>query len=230
MSLASVLFGYKFYQSEWSCYVRSCYVDVVRIHNYSSSTRRAGPKRYVDQVAFEYTYNFDRDTAVFRAREDRHPIVTILSDDALDRKEPDETPDKLVIKSDNKDVRILSFTIPVRNRRASFSVQFSEDDQEAPDAIEVFADRVIRALRLQILLPDDVTLQPLANEFRKSILIDGVPAEKCIANASGTNVRCENLMLPKSTSFQYCFAAKGWNAPGQIDPPRSEGCKTLTRK
>jgi hypothetical protein len=234
--LASVSGVYRYYQSEWSCSIRRCYVDVVRVHNFSSSTRVAGERRYVDQITFEYTYNFDRDNAIFRALKQRGPIVTSLVGPKLSPIDnPTESRDTLIVANESDKGPIQAFEIPVRDRRAYFSVEFANPSSDPPDGIEVFADRAIRNLRVQILTPKDVALMPPKGEFRKGLLIDGQPqddtsASRCEFASNGSEIRCTGLDLPRSHGFFYCFAAKGWNHPEEVPPMKTDGCKADGQK
>jgi hypothetical protein len=234
MILASIFALYRFFGSAWSCSIRPCYVDVVRVHNFSSSTRAAGERNYVDQITFEYTYNFDRDYLVFRAPKLRGPVVTSLIGPQLSPiKESTESRELLIVANKSDKSTIEEFKVPVRDRRAYFSVEFANDSSDSPDGVEVFADRTIRNLRLKILKPKDVTLVAPKEEFRKGVLIDGQPqddAPHCEFASDGTEVRCTDLDLPRSHGFFYCFLAKGWNGPAQIPSVQTPGCKAIVQQ
>ena len=229
LMLCAAIFGaYQFFRSEWSCYVRYCYVDIVRIHNFSSSTRKEkSERRYVDQIAFEYTYNFDRTRLSFRAPTDRNPVVTSLVGDNLERIRPQESPQTLFTGSDGRKFQV--FAIPVRDRRANFSVEFANADEDGPEGIEVFADRTIRNLRLQIFMPNDVSLAAPKGEFRKGVLIGRQPRSdvgenNCTFDADGRQISCRDLYVPRSQGFFYCFSAVGWNSPGEVQKTSTDGC------
>jgi hypothetical protein len=229
----ALTFGtYRFIRSESSCYIRSCYVDIVRIHNFASSTRVAGTRRYVDQITFEYTYNFDRNDLVFRAPKDRGPTVTSLIGDQLSPiTVSTESTEPLIVANEADRSPTIAYHLPVRDRRAYFSVEFANSSAESPDGIEIFADQTIRNLRLQILKPTDIRLvAPKNAEFRNGILIDRQPqspssASRCEFASDGTEVRCTDLYIPRSHGFFYCFLAEGWNQLGEIPAPKTPGCK-----
>jgi hypothetical protein len=229
--LSAMLGAYQFHRSEWSCYIRSCYVDVVRIHNFSSSTRmNKSARSYVDLVTFEYTYNFDRTELLFRAPRDRNPVVTSLVGDNLSPIPPQESAETLNTGTDASDRQIQVFRIPVRDRRANFSVEFANDSQEGPEGIEVFADRIIRNLRVQIFMPTDALMIPTKGEFRKGILINRKPrgdlSEKnCMADSDGKQLRCTDLYVPRSTGFFYCFSVQNWKHQGEVQAISVDGCK-----
>jgi len=233
MLLAATFGAYQFYRSESSCYVRSCSVDIIRIHDFSSSTRQPGsPRRYVDHINFEYTYNFDRAELLFRAPSDRNPMVTSLVGDNLEYIKPRESVKVLFTGSDATNREFQFFPIPVRDRRANFSVEFANDSEEGPDGIEVFADRVIRNLRLQIFFPNGVSLVAPKGAFRKGTLVKREPSDlgknNCVADSDGKQLSCADLNVPSSEGFYYCFAVKGWNKPEEIQKTTVDGCKPET--
>ncbi|WGR72937.1 MULTISPECIES: hypothetical protein [unclassified Bradyrhizobium] len=228
---AIAVLGYWLNQSEYACWWRDCYVDVVRIHNFGSSTRQPGsPRRYVDQVSFEYSYNFNRSELVFRAPRDRNPVVTSLIGDNLERIKPQESVERLFTGDDTASREYLKFRLPVRDRRANFSVEFANDSSEAPDGIEVFADRTIRNLKLQIFLPDQVSLSPPKGSFRKGVLIkrqsrEDVGARNCQFDVDGRSVSCTDLNIPSTSGFYYCFDVKGWSGPQDVQEVKLSECR-----
>ena len=228
---AVALAGYSFYRSEYSCWLRPCYVDIVRVHNYKSSTRQPdSPRRYVNQVTFEYTYNFDRSELVFRAPADRNAVVTSLIGDSLERIKPQESSERLNTGNDVANRKFLLFKIPVQGRRATFSAEFANDSGAAPSGVEVFADTTIRDLKLQIFLPDQATLRPPKDTFSRGVLINREPREdigtrNCVFDADGRFVRCRNLNIPSKSGFFYCFDVGGWNGPQEMKEEKVEGCK-----
>ncbi|MET4177847.1 hypothetical protein ABIB99_008981 [Bradyrhizobium sp. LA6.1] len=232
ISLSAIaVLGYWLNQSEHACWWRACYVDVVRIHNFGSSTRQPrSPRRYVDQVTFEYTYNFNRSELVFRAPRDRNPVVTSLIGDNLERISPQESVEKLFTGADTPSREYQRFKLPVRDRRANFSVEFANDSSEAPDGIEVFADRTIRNLKLQIFLPDKVSLSPPKGSFRKGVLIkrqsrEDIGIGNCQFDADGRSVSCTELNIPSSSGFYYCFDVKGWDDPQDVQETKLSECR-----
>lgn len=232
LALLALLYGgYRFFRSEWSCSVRACYVDIIRIHDFSSSTRQANSKRrYVDHITFEYTYNFDRAELLFRAPTDRNPVVTSLIGGELGHLKPRESAKALFTGSDAGAREFLVFPIPVQDRRASFSVEFVNESEQGPDGIEVFADRTIRNLRLQIFMPGGVSLVAPKGTFRKGTLINrqlrsDIGENKCVADADGRQLNCAGLDVPSSQGLYYCFAVKGWNGPEEVQKTEVEACK-----
>jgi hypothetical protein len=231
LTLAVAFGAYSFYRSEWSCAIRSCYVDVVRFQDFKGSTRVEGSRRYVDQLTMKYKYNFDRKFATFRAPISRNPVVRSLLGETVStfgKKSIESTHPFISAKTITG--TLAEFEIPVVDRQAFFTVEFSNDSAEGPDAIQVYADQPIRNLSVQITKPDDVTLVPRAGGFRESVLVDGHPLtgkDHCDVATDGVGFDCSDLALPASREFAYCFGAKGWNQPTEIPPATTEICKSL---
>ena len=221
---------YYFYGLEYSCYVRSCFVDIVRIHNYSSSTREVGsPRSYVDQVTFEYRFNYNLDEYPFRAAADRKPVVTSLLGEQLTPLPSTESSDTVTTADGVRNRKWENFRIPVVGRRAYFAAEFANQSSEAPAGLTIFAAGRIRNFRGQIILPPDVSLVAPRGEFRQGILVDGVLqnesyAKRCDFSTDGSAIRCTGLDLPANHEFFYCFEVKGWNKPDQISTAAAEGC------
>jgi hypothetical protein len=225
--------AYHFYRSEWSCYIRRCHIDVVRIHNYTSSTRAEGPRGYVNRITFEYALNFDATAVTFRAPKDRKPIVTSFIGDQLTELRAQEIDWPVVTADGIQNRSWFGFTVPVRERRAYFSAEFSNNVLEGPGGIAVVMDRVVRNLRLQIVLPDDVKLAPPSSEFRKGLLLDGqqLSNEKlasCKVDGNGEALNCANLNFLPQQEFYYCFMTVGWNQPGEFSPKPNDLPKKCT--
>jgi hypothetical protein len=142
-----------------------------------------------------------------------------------------ESTEPLMVANEAGRSPTIAHHLPVRDRRAYFSVEFANSSAESPDGIEVFADQTIRNLRLQILKPTDIRLvAPKNAEFRNGILIDGQPqspssASRCEFASDGTEVRCTDLYIPRSHGFFYCFLAEGWNQLGETPTAKTPGCK-----
>jgi pimeloyl-ACP methyl ester carboxylesterase len=236
--LAALLGGYYAWQSEWSCYVRSCFVNLVRIHDYTSSTRQPGPRRYVSRISFEYTFNYNRDNVRFRSPKDLYPRVISLLGSRLGPIQGYEASETLRTCDNVETRRWHIFDIPVRDRRAYFTVEFSNDRDEPPTGISAFADVAINDFRGQILLQDDVSLVSVRDDaFSGGITIDGLlqnstrMAKLCKFDDDGKAFLCSGLNIPPNQEFRYYFGTKGWRAADEIHVPTIATCgKIKARK
>lgn len=231
-TIAALAASYLFLRSEASCAVRRCYVDVVRIYNYTNSTRVAGPLRYVNEITFSYTFNYDLQDFLFKAPTDRNPKVISFVGEQLTDLEGQESSDT-VKTADGEDRKYAAFRVPVRDRRAYFSAEFANEHDEPPGGVAAFAARAIRNLRIQILLPQGVSLVPVSGGFGKGVLVNSEPdqerAAHCTFSTDGRQVNCNDLNLPANVEFFYCFAVKGWNATGVVSPAQVDKCDQWQR-
>jgi pimeloyl-ACP methyl ester carboxylesterase len=223
--------GYWLYGLEYTCMLRSCFVDMVRIYDYSSSTREPGSSRsYVSQITFEYTFNYDLDEYLFRAPADRRAVVISFLGEQLTPIQPTESSEPVATADGKIERKWQAFRLPVVKRHAYFSAEFANNSLEAPDGLAAFATRPIRNFRGEIIVPQDVTLIPTKEEFRKGILVGSVPqsdeyTNRCKFSSDGKAIRCTGLYMPSNREFYYCFAVKGWNAPDRVSKNSVEGCQ-----
>lgn len=77
LSLFSVIIiFFNLNSSQLACYYRNCFVDVIRVHDFSDSSQQSARNKYIDHVKYEYNFNFDLSNYLFRAKKERGAQVT----------------------------------------------------------------------------------------------------------------------------------------------------------
>lgn len=234
-TIALIVTGILLYKSELSCRLRDCFIDVVRVDNYASSTRLEGnPRAYVAMRTYRYSFNYDLTYYELRAPKASSPSIVAFTSEGGQILKGWETTQRMAT-NDTASREQLAFRIPVENRQAHFIIESTTKCLEPPTALAAQARRPIRNLYGIIIMPDNVALIPATPEgFRASIEIKGqkLPADSglCKVSQDGRTIDCQDLHpLPAHEGFRYLFKTRGWSDFEDEGVPRHEECKPFPR-
>lgn len=206
---------YHFYQTPLACAVRSCFVDVTRLQDYSKSTE----KLYISQMTLRYNFNFHLDSFDFNTNrtaevvsylgETLTPIKGISAGDVKPRAgSPDEEPTR--------------YRVPVVDDQAFFSSVLTSFCPRPTTRVGVATGYTVRNLRVVIRPPDVAEIKRPKGDFPNTIVVmkDNKKLEAetkhaqeiCEVSHTGTDITCLGLYLRPGEELHMPLTIEGWKA------------------
>lgn len=206
---------YHFYQTPLACAVRSCFVDVTRVQDYSKSTEQL----YISQITLRYNFNFQLDSFDFNSNRTAQvvsylgtslaPITGINTGEVKPTAgSPGEAPTR--------------YRVPVIDNQAFFSSVLTNLCPRPTTRVGVATSYTVRDLTVVLRLPDGAKILRPEGDFPETLVVmkDKAKLEPetkrarqiCEVSTTGTEITCPGLYLRPGEELHMPLTIEGWKA------------------